>query len=147
MAITTISSDPTDRDHFHASIVADIILATLNPKQDIVDLNEFHVRWDQKLKSDDSLLPRFFNEVKGIWITYMRSTAVAAPPANRRDMRHGPPRNRGPQSKKNVPFINDIKMKLDRLTKRENMQRFDNQISSLRRNVNLVNHLRMVILC
>ncbi|KAL0242766.1 hypothetical protein GEMRC1_005329 [Eukaryota sp. GEM-RC1] len=103
MAIPTISSDPTDRDHLHASTVADIILATLNPKQDIVTLNELHVRWDQKLKSDDSLLPRFFNEVKGIWITYMRSTAVAAPPANRRDMRHGPPRIRGPQSRRNDP--------------------------------------------
>ncbi|KAL0231869.1 hypothetical protein GEMRC1_011273 [Eukaryota sp. GEM-RC1] len=103
MAIPTISSDPTDRDHLHASTVADIILATLNPKQDIVTLNELHVRWDHKLKSDDSLLPRFFNEVKGIWITYMRSTAVAAPPANRRDMRHGPPRIRGPQSRRNDP--------------------------------------------
>ncbi|KAL0242862.1 hypothetical protein GEMRC1_005425 [Eukaryota sp. GEM-RC1] len=50
------------------------------------------------------------------------------------------------KSTKNVPFIDDIKMKLDRLTKREKMQRFDNRQSSPRRILSLVNHLRLEIL-
>ncbi|KAL0242570.1 hypothetical protein GEMRC1_005133 [Eukaryota sp. GEM-RC1] len=50
------------------------------------------------------------------------------------------------KSTKNVPFIDDIKMKLDRLTKREKVQRFDNRQSSPRRILSLVNHLRLEIL-
>ncbi|KAL0246585.1 hypothetical protein GEMRC1_007797 [Eukaryota sp. GEM-RC1] len=66
MAIPSLSSDSAQREHLHASTVADVVLSTLNPNQDIVPLNELHVRWDQQLKTDDSLLPQFFNEVKGI---------------------------------------------------------------------------------
>ncbi|KAL0241755.1 hypothetical protein GEMRC1_006990 [Eukaryota sp. GEM-RC1] len=76
MAIIATSSDETVRTKVPASTVAELMLETLNPDKGIIALNELVLRWDHRLKTEDDKLPQFFQEVRSIWTTYKRSTAV-----------------------------------------------------------------------
>ncbi|KAL0245976.1 hypothetical protein GEMRC1_007192 [Eukaryota sp. GEM-RC1] len=70
MAIIATSSDETVRTMVPASTVAEFVLETLNPDKGIIALNELVLRWDHRLKTEDDMLPQFFQEVKSIWTTY-----------------------------------------------------------------------------